>query len=88
VIQSKTINALWERISAADVRYGDFASTHEALGVCSEEWDEFRDAVHANSLEEIRHEALDLAAALIRLHDEFGRGGSILGRSGLAENNS
>lgn len=56
-----------ERISAAQSRYGDFASTHEALGVALEEWDELRVAVHANALASIEDECLDLAAVLIRL---------------------
>ena len=57
------------RISAADRRYGPYASTHEALGVIVEEFDELRAAIHANALGAIQYEALDLAAALIRLHD-------------------
>lgn len=55
------------RIAAAHAKYGDFASTHEALGVALEEWDEFRDAVRANALASVEHECLDLAAVLIRL---------------------
>jgi hypothetical protein len=83
MIASATINTLWSRIGAADSRYGDFASTHEALGVASEEWDELRTAIHANDRERIMAEALDLAAAIIRLHDQLARGGPILARSGL-----
>ncbi len=56
-----------ERITAAQVRYGDFASTHEALGVAMEEWDELRDAIRSNALASVEHECLDLAAVLIRL---------------------
>ena len=63
---------LRKRIAAADERYGPFKSTHEALGVAIEEWDELRAAVHANDLDAIRHEALDLAACLIRLYDNLG----------------
>ena len=55
------------RIEKATARYGGFASTHEAMGVALEEWDEFRDAVKSNDLDEIRKEALDLAAVLVRL---------------------
>lgn len=55
------------RIEAAEKRYGQFASTHEALGVASEEWDELRDAIRANDLEHVERECLDLAAVLIRL---------------------
>jgi hypothetical protein len=86
VIASTTINALWARIDAADNLYGDFASTHEALGVASEEWDEFKAAIQANDLAAIKAEALDTAAALIRLHDELTSGGAILRRSGLDKN--
>jgi len=67
---SATLTIL-DRISAADDRYGPFASTHEALGVASEEWDELRAAVHANDLAAVQREALDLAAVLIRLHDNI-----------------
>lgn len=57
------------RIGVAEARYGPFASTHEALGVASEEWDELRDAIRSNVLSDIRRECLDLAAVLIRLAD-------------------
>jgi hypothetical protein len=56
-----------DRIVNAEARYGPFTSTHEAMGVISEEWDELRAAVHANALESVWHEALDIAAACIRL---------------------
>lgn len=55
------------RIDGASFRYGPFASTHEALGVASEEWDEFRQAIHSNDLRAVADECLDLAAVLIRL---------------------
>lgn len=55
------------RMVGAWTRYGNFASTHEALGVCLEEWDELRAAVQANALESVREEALDLAAACLRM---------------------
>lgn len=61
------IVAVEARISAAQRRYGRFASTHEALGVALEEWDELRDAICENDLVAIRHECVDLAAVLIRL---------------------
>ncbi len=55
------------RIQSAQASYGDFASTHEALGVASEEWDELRDAIRSNDMDAVLHECLDLAAVLIRL---------------------
>ncbi len=60
---------LQSRITAAQDRYGPFASTHEALGVATEEWHELIDAIRSNMLLELREECLDLAAALIRLAD-------------------
>lgn len=55
------------RITAAEERYGPLASTHEALGVASEEWDELREAIRSNNLKAVTDECLDLAAILIRL---------------------
>jgi NTP pyrophosphatase (non-canonical NTP hydrolase) len=56
-----------QRMARAFGRYGPFASTHEALGVLAEEWDELRIAVRANASESVRDEALDLAAVALRL---------------------
>ena len=56
-----------ERIKKAADRYGEFASTHEALGVACEEWDELRDAIRSNALGSVEQECLDLASVLIRL---------------------
>ena len=55
------------RITTAQKRYGAFASTHEALGVACEEWDELRAAIQSNNLGAVRSECLDLAAVLLRL---------------------
>ena len=52
---------------ASDDRYGNFASTHEALGVALEEWTELISAIQHNTIESIREEAIDLAAVLFRL---------------------
>jgi NTP pyrophosphatase (non-canonical NTP hydrolase) len=64
---SEAVYEIVARIDAANKRYGPFASTHEALGVASEEWDELRDAVRSNDLVAVRGECFDLAAALIRM---------------------
>jgi hypothetical protein len=55
------------RMASAHARYGDFASTHEALGVAVEEWDELRAAIQGNFQFDIERECIDLAAVLIRL---------------------
>ena len=54
-------------IDRSELRYGQLASTHEALGVAIEEWDELRDAVRANDLQQVKAECIDLAAVLVRL---------------------
>ena len=61
------LTSIEKRISAAQARYGAFASTHEAIGVAHEEWDELRSAVQSNKLGSVEWECLDLAAVLIKL---------------------
>jgi NTP pyrophosphatase (non-canonical NTP hydrolase) len=65
----------------AHARFGAMASTHEALGVALEEWHELLDAVRANELKQIEHEAIDLAAVLVRLARACRNGGSFQRRS-------
>lgn len=67
IIANDELNEILDHAEAAQNRYGDFASTHEALGVALEEWAELAQAVHANALESVRDEAIDLAAVLLRL---------------------
>lgn len=56
-----------DRAKQAQDTYGNIASTHEALGVASEEWDELRAAIHANDAVAIRDEAMDMCSVLLRL---------------------
>ena len=56
-----------ERAALSAGRYGPFASTHEALGVALEEWDELRAAIHSNKLGSVEMGCIDLAAVLLRL---------------------
>lgn len=69
------------RMFIAEQRYGPFASTHEALGVASEEWDELRDAVRANDLNAIKHECVDLVAVLLRLIQNINQNENLRNRS-------
>ena len=55
------------RMDQAHGRYGNIASSHEALGVITEEYYELIEAVRSNSLTNIANEALDVAAACVRL---------------------
>jgi len=61
---------LQKRMDAADARYGGFASTHEAIGVALEEWNELQAALHSNQIESVRNECIDLAAVLLRLAEQ------------------
>lgn len=69
------------RMSAAEDRYGPFASTHEALGVAVEEWDELRAAIRSNDLSAVADECVDLAAVLVRLARACRVGGEFSERS-------
>lgn len=66
--------ALW--MKTAQEKFGPFASSHEAMGVALEEWDEFRERIHKNDIAGAKSEALDLAAVLIRFAEQehFPRG--------------
>lgn len=65
----------------ADDRYGNFASTHEALGVALEEWTELVEAVRSNDMVKIHAECIDLAAVCLRLANQINVGGAIVERS-------
>ena len=45
--------------------YHSFASTHEILGIITEEYHELVDAQKSNNISEIRHELLDVAVACL-----------------------
>lgn len=55
------------RIGQLDEQYGDYASTHEALGVLIEELDELRAAVRGNVVGVVGEEAMDIAVVALRL---------------------
>lgn len=62
---------LRDKMAQQDERYGPFASTQEALGVCLEEWDELRAAIQSNDLSAVQRECIDLAAPLLRLAEQL-----------------
>ena len=68
-------------MDAAQARYGDFASTHEALGVAMEEFDELREAIHDNDMDAVALECLDLAAVLLRLVECLDKSDAMRARS-------
>lgn len=70
-VQDKTVEtvgeSLKERLAKAISTEGDgsFIGLHEILGSLSEEFDEFKDAVHLNDSEQAIHELKDIATICI-----------------------
>lgn len=69
MIDKASLDGVLNEADEAQSRYGDFASTHEALGVLTEEWDELRAAIHANDMAAIAREACQLSSVALRLFD-------------------
>jgi hypothetical protein len=67
MVVSPLTDEIFAEADLASVRYGPPASTHESLGVLLEEFDELRQAVHANDCGSIRYEAIQIAAVAYRL---------------------
>ena len=59
-----------EHVLLSRSRFDGFASTHEALGVALEEWNELQQAIQANDIEAVCNEAVDLAAVMVNLADQ------------------
>ncbi len=72
VISVEAVNAICEEARAANDRYGEFTSTHEALGVLTEEIRELEDAIRANAMASIWEESKQVAAVAMRLHEQAG----------------
>ena len=60
---NKTVEKLKFRLEQKG--YGTFASRQEILGVITEEYKEFLDAVHKKDYNEMREEIIDLAVSCI-----------------------
>jgi NTP pyrophosphatase (non-canonical NTP hydrolase) len=45
--------------------FGTFASSHEILGIITEEYKEMLDAVHKNNIESLKLELMDIAVGAI-----------------------
>ena len=56
-----------EEMIGADRRYGAMTSTHEGLGVLTEEVAELVQAIRANRRDQIEAEAIQVAAVALRL---------------------
>lgn len=62
-------NGIDKRIADADRLYGPPTSAHEMLGVIAEEYAELIEAIRSGKIMSVQWEAMDLAAACIRLAD-------------------
>lgn len=60
-------NGIDKRIADADRLYGPPTSAHEMLGVIAEEYAELIEAIRSGKIMSVQWEAMDLAAACIRL---------------------
>lgn len=61
------MQAIMEEAERSFGRYGSPASTQESLGVLVEEFDELKEAIHANAADRIYHEAVQVAAVAYAL---------------------
>lgn len=68
---------LREEMIRAQIRYGNFASTHEALGVLTEEYHELIGAIQGNRVDRIQQEALQVAAVALRLAESCDKTGFV-----------
>lgn len=60
-------NEVLDEAARATEKYGYPTSTHESLGVLLEEFDELKEAIHANAPDRVTHEAIQVAAVAYRL---------------------
>ena len=62
-----TLQAIQDEAEHAHGKYGPPTSTHEALGVLMEEFNELRAAIHQNKSASVAEEAIQVAAVAYRL---------------------
>jgi hypothetical protein len=73
-----------DEMERAHDKYGPFFSTHEALGVITEEYHELIRGIQGNWQVNIREESIQLAAACLRLARQCeGNHSPFMERSGL-----
>ena len=56
-----------DELDRATTKHGDFSSTHEALGVILEEFEELKEAIKNGDKENGQEEAIQLAAMCLKL---------------------
>lgn len=68
VISDELMEEIRDEAQEAHDRYGQFTSTHEALGVLVEEMDELKRAIQENAMESVSIEAKQVSAVAGRLY--------------------
>ena len=65
------LTQLSDEAESAQERYGPFASTHEGLGVLTEEYQELIEAIRSNDLKAVEREAIQVAAVAARIAESL-----------------
>ena len=65
--RDKVIEEIANKLESRMIEKGDqaFVSSHEVLGIVTEEFDELKDAVHSNVQPAVRRELMDIAVGAI-----------------------
>lgn len=61
------LESVQEEALKSAAQYGDFVSTHEALGVLVEEMNELIESIRSNKLSSVQIEAIQVSAVAYRL---------------------
>ena len=63
----ETLQEIEAEARQAEAKYGAPTSSHESLGVLYEEFQELTQAIRGNYIEDVRREAIQVAAVALRL---------------------
>lgn len=66
-IEDEVMSDVMKQAVTVEQRFSSYSSTHEALGVITEEMWELTQAIRTNYAEDVRREAIDIAVACLRL---------------------
>ena len=65
---NEAVAAVRGEVNRASIRFGEFNSTHEALGVLIEEVRELEDAIRSNDVGAVAKESMQVSAVAMRLY--------------------
>ena len=67
VLHDATVAAVSREMARAELKYGQYRSTHEGLGVLAEEYAELIEAIRSNDCSAIGKEAIQVASVAARI---------------------